>query len=567
MEQPTYLDFEVAIEAGADQRYPIHVVRAPGGEARATMQFPFDKTQLAAQLAPIQDALVGAGPYNALQLMRAFGTALFEALLTGDVRSRYDVSRSQAQAQNKNLGLRIKLRILAPEMLGVPWEFLYDPREQEFVCLSRNTPLVRYTEAPQSIRPLIVQPPLRILGMVTNPQGVPALDVEREKQRIEQAVAPLQQQKLVELVWLEGQTWRALQRALQTGAWHIFHYVGHAQFDPGSGEGVLALADEQGQLWPLGATALARLLDDHESLRLAVLNACEGARGDEFPQFSSIAGVLVRRGMPAVIAMQYAITDVAALEFTQSFYEAIANRLPVDAAVAEARKAISIQHPGSLEWATPVLYMRAPDGELWPANQSAKTEGSVSESKDSERGIDTGGGAYIGGSLNVGGDFVGRDKVVHGDEVRGNKIGGDSIVANIGSGAKNVAVGKNITQTITEQVGPPQPDDKPAIEAQLQRLLVALNTASIEPRTAGRAEGYIEDLQGELTKTGKDETPDSNTITKASDWLLKNVPELTTALGELFGMPAVGRILAKTGEATIEWVRQRFGRTANPNAP
>jgi hypothetical protein len=36
--------------------------------------------------------------------------------------------------------------------------------------------------------------------------------------------------------------------------------------------------------------------------------------------------------------------------------------------------------------------------------------------------IDTGGAPYIGGGLHVGGDFVGRDQVVHGDEVRGDKI-------------------------------------------------------------------------------------------------------------------------------------------------
>lgn len=39
--------------------------------------------------------------------------------------------------------------------------------------------------------------------------------------------------------------------------------------------------------------------------------------------------------------------------------------------------------------------------------------------------IDTGGGAYIGGSVSTGGgDFVGRDKIVHGDEVRGDKVTG-----------------------------------------------------------------------------------------------------------------------------------------------
>jgi hypothetical protein len=42
--------------------------------------------------------------------------------------------------------------------------------------------------------------------------------------------------------------------------------------------------------------------------------------------------------------------------------------------------------------------------------------------------IDTGGGAYIGGSVHTtGGDFVGRDQIVHGDQVRGDKVMGDQV--------------------------------------------------------------------------------------------------------------------------------------------
>ena len=45
--------------------------------------------------------------------------------------------------------------------------------------------------------------------------------------------------------------------------------------------------------------------------------------------------------------------------------------------------------------------------------------------KDS-RVIATGGGAYVGGGVQVtGGDFVGRDQVVHGDKVHG--VGGDEL--------------------------------------------------------------------------------------------------------------------------------------------
>jgi hypothetical protein len=38
----TYLNFELEIGHGDGREYPV-AVRAPGGEARATMRFPFDK--------------------------------------------------------------------------------------------------------------------------------------------------------------------------------------------------------------------------------------------------------------------------------------------------------------------------------------------------------------------------------------------------------------------------------------------------------------------------------------------------------------------------------------------
>ena len=63
--------------------------------------------------------------------------------------------------------------------------------------------------------------------------------------------------------------------------------------------------------------------------------------------------------------MQYAFSDDASRTFAGAFYGAIADRLPVDAAVTEARKAVSLQNPRSLEWATPVLIQRSPDGVLF----------------------------------------------------------------------------------------------------------------------------------------------------------------------------------------------------------
>ena len=62
--------------------------------------------------------------------------------------------------------------------------------------------------------------------------------------------------------------------------------------------------------------------------------------------------------------MQFQITDDAAIQFSRVFYSAVAQGMPVDFAVAEARKSVALQSQ-SYEWGTPVLFMRSPDGILF----------------------------------------------------------------------------------------------------------------------------------------------------------------------------------------------------------
>ena len=364
-----YLDFELEIGEGDALEYPVAVLRSPAGEARERVEFPFGELELENRLQALQIALLRTGGIRRQVLtpeehtVQAFGRALFEMLLCREVRSRYDVSLREAASQGK--GLRIKLRVQSPELAALPWEFIYDPRNAEYVCLSRNTPLVRYLELPQPVQPLRAELPLRILGMAISPEGLPPLDIEQEKQRVETALEGLCAVGLVTLTWLQGSTWRDLQREMRHGPWHIFHFIGHGGFDQAADEGFVALADEVGETHKLSATQLGRLLADHRDLRLVLLNACEGARSSMQDIFSATAAILVRRGLPAVLAMQYPITDRAAIEFARTFYEALADGLPVDTATTEARQAISYAAPHSVEWGIPVLYMRAADGVLF----------------------------------------------------------------------------------------------------------------------------------------------------------------------------------------------------------
>ena len=72
--------------------------------------------------------------------------------------------------------------------------------------------------------------------------------------------------------------------------------------------------------------------------------------------------------MPAVVAMQFPISDKAAIAFSETFYQRIAKGDPVDVAMAEGRK--KLWHLE--EWATPVLFLRSKDGVLFePATACA----------------------------------------------------------------------------------------------------------------------------------------------------------------------------------------------------
>lgn len=347
-----YLDFELELGPGdAATGWPLSVVQSPAGNERGTLRLPAapDQLALAAQ------GLDGAGA-------RRYGQALFDALLGhSPVGNSYTESLGAANALGK--GLRVRLRIVDPALAIIPWELLYEQRFGEFMALSHETPLLRMAEAAQPMQPLAVAPPLRILGLAVDPTG--EIDLAAERAAVESALAGLVQRGQAELVWLGGGTWRDIQRALRgsQGEWHVFHFIGHGFFDDTAGEGSVLLVGEDGGPELLDASRLGRLLAAHAALRLVVLSACHSAATTARDLYAGAAGTLVRRGVPAVIAMQFAVAAGAAREWSRTFYEALADGMALEGALTEARIAASMG--SGLDWAAPVAYLRAPDGVLF----------------------------------------------------------------------------------------------------------------------------------------------------------------------------------------------------------
>ena len=373
-----YLDFDLSIEAidAPTGRYRARVT-SPQGEASAEFDLPFSPLELENYILKMGRPRQGRRGLNSPEGRTAeeFGRKLYDAIFQGAVR---DCLRSNLNAVNQRAdeqaeqGLRLRLRLTAaPALADWPWEFLYDSAFRRFFAHSATTPIVRYLDLPQRIQPLAVQPPLKILVMIASPTDYGQLDVEAEWRKVQDALANLTQRGLVTLTRLEKATLSALQRQLRREQYHIFHFIGHGGFDQGAQEGVLLLENENGQVRRVAGGTLGALLHDHRSLRLAVLNACEGARTAQSDPFAGVAQILVQQGIPAVIAMQFEITDQAAIIFAHEFYSALADRYPVDGALAEARKAI-LADGNDVEWGTPVLYLRAQDGEIFKIDPAAR---------------------------------------------------------------------------------------------------------------------------------------------------------------------------------------------------
>lgn len=372
----TYLDFDLLVE-GTEERYTARVLDSPAGQATCELGSLFPKSELEDFVARIGRARRGVRRLESpeMEAAKAFGGRLYDSVFRGEVHGCFRSSLDEARRQG--VGLRIRLRLDAPGLTDVPWEYLYHLSLNRFLSLSTETPVVRYLELPERIPPLALELPLRVLVVISSPRDYHSLDVEREWQKLREAVVDLEQRGILVLERLEDATLTALQRRLRRGDYHIFHFIGHGAFDEQAQDGVLLLEDEQGWGQAVSGQYLGMLLHDERTLQLAILNACEGARTSATDPFAGSAQSLVQQGIPAVIAMQFEITDRAASILAHEFYAAMADGYPVDAALAEARKAIFAQS-NDVEWGTPVLYMRAPDGEIFdvsaPSLLPEKTE-------------------------------------------------------------------------------------------------------------------------------------------------------------------------------------------------
>lgn len=304
-------------------------------------------------------------------MIQEIGSQLFDFIFQKSIRELYNDRYKAARKRKKPLLIRLTIR--DPDLSYAPWETLYDKDNHFHLTASSETPFTRAIMPDEDDElTLRAGAPVRILGMAARAKtlggiALDAIDVDAEQLAITKALEKLQTQKKVKLSWIPSAQVRDLSRALGRGdegkSWDIFHFIGHGGHD--GDRGYLVIQENGG---PGGAKLYSenlRLLLIHpgRTPNLVILNSCSGATGQPGELFSSTAVDLIEGGIPAVIAMQFEISDAMGVAFSESFYTHLTDNYSIQGALTRTRA--ELKADGSGEWISPVLYMRTADGTIF----------------------------------------------------------------------------------------------------------------------------------------------------------------------------------------------------------
>ncbi len=159
---------------------------------------------------------------------------------------------------------------------------------------------------------------VRILVLAANPSSTGKLDIGREIQQIEERIGAGKHRDAIEIIPCWAARPGDLQRELLKARPHVLHFSGHGKSDR------LVIEARDGVLGAeIDAAALVDLVSIlRDDLRLVVLNACHS---------ESLAAALALH-IDYAVGMNKPIDDDVAIEFSASFYQAIAFGRSIEAA-------------------------------------------------------------------------------------------------------------------------------------------------------------------------------------------------------------------------------------------
>jgi hypothetical protein len=365
--------------------------------------FPIDLPLTAAEMSELRWYLEvyfqkpGEGDHDRAQKIQAcfrnWGERLFRALFGSPDGPRH--YQTLIQAAGASQYPVFTLASDAPEILGQPWEMLRDTAQRALVLKGVNLRRQFWQRSggtgkegenaetasdPHGPPPLRL--PLRVLLLVSRPRGLGLPDSHSSL-----ATLVTLPPSAVKLALCHPATMKRLRQFLDEAEqnrerFDIFHFDGHGNFQPATGEGVLYFERENGKEDPVTSARLGDLLARYQ-VPLVLLEACRSADLSVAPVLGSIAPSLLNYGVSNVIGFSHAIHVEATRLLVQCFYQELAAGKSVGQALATSRGCLRdtpyrrVDHGAdpqevSLEdWFVPQLYQMGDDPV--PAANPAKT--------------------------------------------------------------------------------------------------------------------------------------------------------------------------------------------------
>jgi len=303
----------------------------------------------------------------------AFGALLYRMLLGSERVERFVMREIDGLDDGDVLRLQLSFQGTSAPLASLPWEYLYcpeaDTRSGFFLATDERLILSRFTPLQRGRRTLQVPtPPLRMMVIVSQPDDPTLGEVVSEPvlDAVKREVASLP----VEMTLVDAPTSENLRSALKATQPHMIHFMGHGEYHEEKQVGRIALLDRDGGTWWCTEDQVVDILSRAKARpHLMVLHACEGAKLDERARFAGMAPQLVRHGVQAVVAMQYAVTNQTAIRFSNKFYGELFAGRPVDEAVQEARwdiRGVGGDEDDARLLGVPVLYLHSSDAVVLP---------------------------------------------------------------------------------------------------------------------------------------------------------------------------------------------------------
>jgi hypothetical protein len=247
-----------------------------------------------------------------------------------------------------------------PTLKGLPWEFLFEPQNEWFLATKTELLLTRYVSTRQDrakVTQVSDRETLRTLLIAALPGSDKFAPHREALWNLRAALKDVKNLEVAEPI----KAWdpKVIADTLKTGRYHIVHVVGICRGAPGNPEIYLG-----GDGFQEPAQFVNSLTPDEWRPRLVILQLCDYEDGDATENFERLAPALIRRQVPAVLALQYAarVGQADHIGLGKQFYQSLVGGKHIGAAVQASRRRLIDEHPDR-RFGTPVLYLQE-DGAL-----------------------------------------------------------------------------------------------------------------------------------------------------------------------------------------------------------